>query len=216
MANDSHLDPVIQAGVIEVGGGRFLAPLSPRPSDINITDIGQSLGNQCRFTGFTRRFYSVAEHSVIMSHLVDPENAKAALVHDAPEYVTKDHARPMKKAIPQLADIEKPMWAAMCELWGMPEELPAQVVEYDMRICSNEKMAFLSPNWEEQEHWADYIRKHPPLPGCRFLDYCPPDVAGHLWVLRFNELFGTDYDAPHTGPLDLGHQSEAWRLLGVD
>lgn len=59
--------------------------------DIDLQDIAHSLGNQCKFNGHTRRFYSYAEHAVILRDLINAESKGqnlngriAALLHDAP------------------------------------------------------------------------------------------------------------------------------------
>lgn len=59
--------------------------------DINLQDIAHSLGNQCKFNGHTKRFYSYAEHAVILRDLISAESKgqnlngrMAALLHDAP------------------------------------------------------------------------------------------------------------------------------------
>ena len=51
---------------IQTYTGRAFYPLNPGRSDISIADIAHALSMQCRFTGHTRRFYSVAEHSVMV------------------------------------------------------------------------------------------------------------------------------------------------------
>ena len=73
------------SGWIQVhSGGRFF-PLEPDLDDISITDIAHSLSMVCRYGGHCLRFYSVAEHCVLLSHTVDPEFARWALLHDAAE-----------------------------------------------------------------------------------------------------------------------------------
>jgi hypothetical protein len=76
--------------------GKEFYPLDPDPADIDIKDIAQALSNCCRFTGHVKNFYSVAQHSVIVSHLCEPENALAGLLHDASEAYLSDIARPVK------------------------------------------------------------------------------------------------------------------------
>lgn len=72
-------------------------PLDPRPEDIDIRDIAHALSNICRFTGHTREFYSVAQHSVIASMIVPRPSALAALLHDSAEAYMGDIARPWKR-----------------------------------------------------------------------------------------------------------------------
>lgn len=59
--------------------------------DIDLQDIAHSLGNQCKFNGHTKRFYSYAEHAVILRELINAESKGqnlngriVALLHDAP------------------------------------------------------------------------------------------------------------------------------------
>jgi uncharacterized protein len=78
--------------------GIFIRPLEPDPAAIRIEDIAHALSNQCRWTGHTSRFYSVAEHSLGVSRLVPDHLALSALLHDASEAYLADLARPIKKA----------------------------------------------------------------------------------------------------------------------
>lgn len=82
--------------------GRRVWPLDPRPEDICIEDIAHALALTCRFTGHCREFYSVAQHSVLVSHYVEDEGGDAAqqlgaLLHDASEAYLPDVARPVKQ-----------------------------------------------------------------------------------------------------------------------
>lgn len=86
--------------------GVTFSPLSPRPEDINIEDIAHALSNLCRFTGHSRFFYSVAEHSVLVSYLTPPALALAGLLHDASEAYLNDIAGPIKHAFPEYVKAE--------------------------------------------------------------------------------------------------------------
>ncbi|AMV24559.1 hypothetical protein VT84_09200 [Gemmata sp. SH-PL17] len=77
--------------------GRKFWPLDPRPEDVDVRDIAHALSLLCRFTGHSRTFYSVAQHSVLASQIVPPESALAALLHDAAEAYMGDIARPWKR-----------------------------------------------------------------------------------------------------------------------
>lgn len=76
-------------------GGR-IEPLHPRQEDIHIEDIARGLANGCRWNGQCR-FYSVAEHSVLVSYIVP---TLEALMHDASEAYLTDMARPVKTRSP--------------------------------------------------------------------------------------------------------------------
>lgn len=60
----------------------------------NIQDIARGLSHICRWGGQTRFFYSVAQHSLLVSFLC--ENKYAGLMHDAPEAYIGDMQRPLK------------------------------------------------------------------------------------------------------------------------
>jgi len=85
---------------IQTYTGRAFEPLNPDPDDIDPLDIAHALSMVCRFTGHTRRFYSVAEHSVRVSWLVEemggPMAGLCGLLHDASEAYIADVARPLK------------------------------------------------------------------------------------------------------------------------
>jgi uncharacterized protein len=88
--------------------GRRLDLLDPSPNDIEIADIAHGLARVARWNGQTvgDHAFSVAEHALIVEAIVSdrsPErsdqDALAALLHDAPEYVIGDLISPFKTAI---------------------------------------------------------------------------------------------------------------------
>lgn len=82
--------------------GRYFWPLDPRAPEVCIDDIAHALSHVCRFGGHCSRFYSVAQHSVLVAHLVERTNlplALHALLHDAGEAYLGDHIHPVKSAL---------------------------------------------------------------------------------------------------------------------
>lgn len=81
--------------------GGWINPVDPDPDAILLEDIAHSLSNQCRFTGHVRKFYSVAQHSVLVANYLyvrsDAKEAWAGLLHDASEAYVSDLARPVKR-----------------------------------------------------------------------------------------------------------------------
>jgi hypothetical protein len=89
-------------GVV-VYSGRVVRPLRLRPEDVTLADVARSLSQLCRFTGMTRVFYSVAEHSVHVCNWLEGFGADvqlAGLLHDATEAYMGDMAGPTKKFTP--------------------------------------------------------------------------------------------------------------------
>ena len=86
--------------------GKKFYPYDPRPEQICIEDIAHGLSMLCRFAGQCRFFFSVAEHSIAVAHLL-PANLKLfGLLHDASEAYLADLPRPVKAGLPEYRAIE--------------------------------------------------------------------------------------------------------------
>jgi hypothetical protein len=161
--------------------GRQFWPLDPRSDEVVIEDIANSLAMQCRFGGHCLSFYSVAEHSVLLSRLVAPEHAMWALLHDGSEAYCTDVPRPLKRFLAGYAAVEAAIMAAICERFGLPFEMPEEVKIADTRILSDE---------------AAQIMATPPVPwstqqtpfGVR-LHCWSPARASNEFLDRFREIF---------------------------
>ena len=62
---------------LQTVSGRRVNPFDPDPEQLDIEDIARALANLCRFGGHSRVFYSVAQHSVIVSELVEQRGGDA-------------------------------------------------------------------------------------------------------------------------------------------
>lgn len=92
---------------ITTGSGKIISFDDPDHEQIDIKDIARALSYQCRFTGQTRRFYSVAEHSLWVARLVPQPLRLAALLHDAHEAYIGDINTPLKRAIGSNGELRK-------------------------------------------------------------------------------------------------------------
>ena len=81
---------------IQTYTGKQFFPFNPDKESIDIEDIAHALSNICRYTGHSKYFYSVAEHSVYVSRLLNKKYSLAGLLHDAAEAYLSDVARPIK------------------------------------------------------------------------------------------------------------------------
>lgn len=106
---------------------RAIWPAHPRKDEVNIHDIAHALALSCRWTGHVRRHYSVAQHSVLVSHLVPLRHALAALLHDASEAYVSDIARPVKPEIKGYDDVEERLLRTILRRYGLGGQLPKSV-----------------------------------------------------------------------------------------
>lgn len=151
---------------IQTRSGLLFWPLEPVVADIRIDDIAHALSNQCRFSGHTREHYSVAEHSVRVSELVESWGAVRmvqlwALLHDASEAYLVDLPKPLKED-PSIGDgykaIEARLMRAVCERFDLPFEEPAMVRIADVTLCATEARDLMT---EHPTYWSKLA--HPPL-----------------------------------------------------
>lgn len=131
-------------GYIETYTGQAFYPLDPRPEEINIEDIAHALSLVCRYNGHVRRFYSVAEHSVLLAVTVPVQHRTAALLHDASEAYLCDLPRPIKRNVTGYVEAEDVLMRAIAAKFGFAYPLPDIVKQHDTRILLDER-AFLMP-----------------------------------------------------------------------
>jgi hypothetical protein len=82
---------------IQTFSGVFIDPFAPDPTCIRIEDLAHAVANQCRFSGHTRRHWSVAAHSCLVSLLCSDEHKLDGLMHDAHEAICVDVPSPLKQ-----------------------------------------------------------------------------------------------------------------------
>lgn len=164
--------------------GRKFWPLDPTPEEIDITDVAHALSLVCRSTGHTYCFYSVAEHSVRVSHLAEKlaladwrklvgkatgehswarQVALWGLLHDASEAYLCDLPSPIKRA-PGIGQLYKGFEARLMESvavrFNLTPHEPALVKDAD-RILLNTEMRDLMTDCIPYEGYA-------PLPDAIF------------------------------------------------
>lgn len=167
---------------IQTFTGRPFWPLDPKPEEIFIEDIARSLSMRCRYGGHVRRFYSVAEHSVIVSRHVPSEFALWGLLHDASEAYSADIPRPLKKCLPDWKALEGAIMGAVAQRFGLQGDEPPAVKAADFAVCADERAQILEPSVIE---WDEL-----PIPLGVHLDCLPPRSAEILFLDRFQEITG--------------------------
>ncbi|QEX18533.1 hypothetical protein FRZ44_38400 [Hypericibacter terrae] len=188
---------------IMTAGGRAYHFLTPSPAEIDILDIANHLAKICRFNGACRGFYSVAQHSVLVSDLLPPTPDGLlqihGLLHDAHEFAVGDSTTPLKKARrfllgagPDQADPDTIMaqscQRAIIQALGLPEPDEAQarqIREADFLAFAIERRDLMPkpragvPDWDVKlPDTKGYYRIYPQ----------PWDLASRIFRRRFDVL----------------------------
>lgn len=163
--------------------GEYFDFESPETSIITIGDIAHALSNLCRFTGHVHRFYSVAEHSIHASYLVPPEDAFAALMHDAAEAVLGDVSKPLKSLLPDYKRIEQRVERAIFARFGLPGNLPASIKVADRQMLGIEQRECMGNSDDWGRNTLD--TSHGPV-----ICFLSPPAACGAFLARYSELRG--------------------------
>lgn len=129
-----------------VGGGRyyFRAPERYTP---DIENLAKALSHICRFTGQCTEFYSVAQHSVLVSKLAARHGhgyALEGLLHDAEEGLVGDVSTPLKQEIgPEYKVLAGAADRRIRRYFGVPEAESWQVVLADRQALLAERKVLL-------------------------------------------------------------------------
>lgn len=149
--------------------------------------IARALSNICRYNGHCSRYYSVAEHSILMSYMVPEELALATLLHDASEAYVGDMPTGLKRAMGiSFKSFEHKATLAVSRGYGIPmEQLESPVIkQFDRRILGDEAQQLLPPH----RFWDKFVTEYEPT-GVT-IEAWPPDVANAKFLERFEELRG--------------------------
>ena len=184
MEDNAAAAPIDLGGWMQTHSGKAYFHKDPQQDSIKISDIAHALSNICRFGGHTSGFYSVAEHSVLVSQVVPREHAFVALMHDATEAYVCDVPRPLKHMLGAVyGELEARAWFAICEKFNMDPELPPCVKEADNTVLIAERDAMLKLPplpWT----WAKNIK-----PAKVDIQMWDPQHARQMFMKRFMELW---------------------------
>lgn len=160
-------------------------------SDIPMFDIAHALSMNCRFNGHLQTFYSVAEHSVIVSEIVEAmasrKHALAALLHDISEAFVPDVPRPFKDLISGFEEYEERLLKAAAYTYKFQYPLHDTVKYVDKHIVRA----------EAEELYKDpcpaWVKSYDSIPMAnRLIEGLTPWEARTKFMIRFAALM---YDA---------------------
>jgi uncharacterized protein len=185
--------------------GRRLDLLEPSPADIEIEDIAHGLARVARWNGQTLGSHalSVAQHCVIVCGIaqsLSPNSSadvyRAALLHDAAEYVIGDLISPFKAAIGlDYKAFENRLLAAIHSRFGIDEiaDSTTTLIKNADRIAAYYEATVLAGFGLGE---AAAFFGHPSIPShldddLRAMTPWPADHAQHQYLARFNAFRAT-------------------------
>lgn len=126
--------------------------------DTSIETIAENLSKLCRYSGNTREFYSVAEHSVEVSRTLllafgNPRLSFAGLLHDASEAYINDLLYTVKVELKDsfYTEVEDRLERLIFERYGIEQFLGSRLIkQVDVQSCNVEFETLLSNKFEEK------------------------------------------------------------------
>ena len=141
---------------IETSTGIAFYPFRPTAEMVSIVDIAWALSRTCRWNGHSeiqpKRFYSVAEHSVLMADYLRSRGHSrltclTALLHDGAEAYVSDVPGPIKPFFPGFKEMEALIDGAIAEKFGSLHPFPPPVKELDRAMIPTEHEQLFTDEW---------------------------------------------------------------------
>ncbi|WP_343353003.1 hypothetical protein V3I05_06450 [Helicobacter mastomyrinus] len=140
--------------------GKLINPFALKDSDFDVNVIAQTLSRTCRFWGQTKRFYSVAQHWLVMAEIFEGnlELQKWALLHEAFEGLTgMDIPSPIKNSPHMQAyrEAEERALNQTANLFGLTPPMPEEIKIADKRLMVSEALVLMNTEnyeWGQMPH----------------------------------------------------------------
>lgn len=167
---------------ILIQSGSYFSFTDPDRATYGIEDIAHSLSNICRFGGHCNYFYSVAQHSVLVSYLVPQDLALEGLLHDAAEAFVGDIPKPLKEMLPDYKLIEDKIDASVRERFELPAVKSPAIKQADLQMLATEQRDLMP---DHDDEWA-MLEGVEPVEG-RITAMLPQQAFGYF-MGRYNQL----------------------------
>lgn len=185
-------DFVKASGWISTYSGKKFYFFKPNIRMINIKDIAHALSNICRFGGQCYQFYSVAQHSILTSYLIEQKYALEGLLHDSTEAYIGDMVRPLKKYIETFCEIEDNIYNVIAKKYSLniSDDCIKKTKVADNTALVAEAYYLMSkrPGLTEKLGKQFDKRKKIALLRCSPKNAWSPHIAEQAFLERFEEL----------------------------
>lgn len=175
---EHNMNPSGRGFRVPMPSGIFFYPEDPDWKEMHIEDVAHKLAFQCRYGGATSKYYSIAEHCVILSKLIqgDRRTKRNMLMHDLAEYAIQDFMRPLKQLCqPWYRELEDKIESQGAIAFQVDFPMRREVALLDLRICVDEKVALINPQDAMNE-----IEKMGPIGGIDFHCWDPYEARSQF------------------------------------
>lgn len=162
--------------------GRYFDFTAPESSEFDIYDIAHALANLCCHTGQCREFYSFAQRSVMVSHLVPKEMALQGLMHHAAKAFVGNVDPEVEPLLPSHQFLTARVQAAVSRRFGLPAMAEAEIAHADRVMRATEARDLMNTRGEARANLKD-VR-----PLATHIYPAAPSLAESMFVRRYSEL----------------------------
>ena len=184
MPNDEQGRPILTTYT-----GIAFYPLEPKAEQLNILDIAHGLALTCRYAAQVPKFYSVAEHSVLVCNLLekrfpgDKALHRWGLMHDASEAYLGDMPRPLKDVDEFYQELEAKLMLVIAKHFKLSPRLqPKEAHSADIDIFLKEREVI----WGTVDWWNTAPAPQDVTMKIRSI---PPRRAEKRFLATFERLF---------------------------
>lgn len=169
---------------IQTHSGERFDLLAPRPEAVHIADIAHALAKLDRFGGHLPMHYSVAQHSLVVADHCPAGLRLSGLLHDAAEAYVGDLLTPIKRLLPDYERIERRIWSAIAERFGLSGAPHPEIKMLDRRVLVAEVQQLMPepvPEWQGKFEAEPLPVRLAPMPW---------QEAKQAFLARYAELTG--------------------------
>lgn len=156
---------------LETQSGLYFDYVDPRPEQVDVDDIAHALAHTVRFGGHVDRYYSVAEHSLLVAHYVEKSTGDygltlAALFHDGHEAYLGDIPTPLKRLLGgAYYNMRDAVDAAIATKIGIdPFDFHHPAIAAADALALRVEARQLKASRGESDHWAAWVEDPTPAP----------------------------------------------------
>jgi 5'-deoxynucleotidase YfbR-like HD superfamily hydrolase len=134
--------------------GQYVDVFFPDINTITIEDIAHGLARQCRFSGHTINYYTVAQHSIWVALRLPKHLQLEGLLHDASEAFCVDIPSPIKKHFTQYHTIEDNVMKVIAQKFNIQYPFHSEIKIVDKEALYWEWNNKVLKDVSEEDNWS--------------------------------------------------------------